>query len=50
MDLADKMLQETRRIEKNMVQKLNCMYFVARKVSLPTVDYMLKKEKTENAD
>jgi hypothetical protein len=28
-----------------MVQKLNCMYFVARKVSLPTVDSMLKKEK-----
>jgi len=25
------------------------MYFVARKVSLPTVDYMLKKEKSEDS-
>lgn len=39
------MLLETRKIEKNLVQKLNCMYFCARKVSLPSVDYMMKKEK-----
>ena len=38
------MLAETRRIEKNLVSKLNCMYFAARKVSLPSVDYMLRKE------
>ena len=38
------MLLETRKIEKNLVQKLNCMYFASRKVSLPSVDYMLRKE------
>ncbi len=25
------------------------MYFVARRISMPTVEYMLKKEKTEDA-
>jgi hypothetical protein len=44
------MLKETRRIEKNMISKLNCMYFVARKVSLPTIETLLKKEKSENND
>jgi len=39
------MLLETRKIEKNLVSKLNCMYFAARKVSLPNVDYMMRKEK-----
>ncbi len=43
-------MTETRRIERNMIQKLNCMYFVAKKVSLPTVDFMLKKEKSEDKD
>jgi hypothetical protein len=38
------MLFETRKIEKNLVQKLNSMFFAARKVSLPSVSYMLKKE------
>ena len=38
------MLVETRKIEKNLVQKLNCMYFASRKVSLPSIEYMLKKE------
>ena len=33
-----------------MIQKLNCMYFVARKVSLPTVDFMLKKERSDDKD
>jgi hypothetical protein len=42
------MLKETRRIEQNMVQKLNCMYFIARRISLPNVDHMLKREKTED--
>lgn len=45
MTLAAKMLDETRKIESALVQKLNCMYFVARKVSLPSVENMLKKEK-----
>jgi len=50
MTLAAKMLDETRKIESALVQKLNCMYFVARKVSLPSVENMLKKEKqTEDA-
>ena len=48
LDLAQDMLQETRRIEKNMVQKLNCMYFVARRISMPTVEQMLKREKSED--
>lgn len=44
-ELSQEMLLETRKIEKNLVQKLNCMYFSARKVSLPSIDYMIKKEK-----
>merc|ERR1711970_768469 len=40
------MLDETRKIEPALVQKLNCMYFVARKVSLISVESMLKKEKS----
>ena len=42
------MLEETQRIEKNMIQKLNCMYFIARRISMPTVEHMLKREKTED--
>ena len=38
------MLDETRKIEQNMVSKLNCMYFAARKVSMPSVDYIMRKE------
>ena len=49
MDLSQEMLSETRRIEKNMMQKLNCMYFVSRRISMPSVENMLKKEKQENA-
>jgi len=44
-ELSQDMLFETRKIEKNLVAKLNCMYFAARKVSLPNVDYMMRKEK-----
>lgn len=44
------MLKETRRIEKNMISKLNCMYFIARKVSLPTIEILSKKEKTEDPE
>ena len=43
-ELSEEMLQATRDIEKNMISKLNCMYFAAKKVSLPTIEYMLKKE------
>ena len=42
------MLNETRRIEKNMIQKLHCMYFIARRISMPTMEHMLKREKTED--
>jgi len=49
IELANDMLKETRRIEKNMVQKLNCMYFVANRVSMPTVSIMMDKEK-QNGD
>jgi hypothetical protein len=42
------MLKETQRIEKNMIQKLNCMYFVARRISMPTVEHMLKRETKED--
>lgn len=45
MLLTDEMLEGTREIEKNLISKLNCMYFAARKVSMPNCDYMLRKEK-----
>ena len=48
MDLSKEMLEETQRIEKNMIQKLNCMYFIARRISMPTVEHMLKREKNED--
>ena len=40
-ELSTEMLNATRRIERSLVSKLNCMYFVARKVSLPSVSFML---------
>jgi hypothetical protein len=43
-ELSQDMLAETRKIENNLVSKLNSMYFAARKVSLPSVGFMLKKE------
>jgi hypothetical protein len=46
--LSEGMHFETRKIENALVQKLNCMYFVARKVSMPTIEALLKKEKTES--
>lgn len=45
--LAHDMLEETRKIEQNMVSKLNCMYFAARKVSMPSVDYIMRKEQED---
>ena len=48
LELSQDMLAETRRIERNMIQKLNCMYFVARRISMPTIEHMLKKEKGED--
>jgi len=48
VELGSEMLAGTRKIEANMVAKLNCMYFVARKVSLPSVAFMLQKEKGED--
>jgi hypothetical protein len=44
--LAKAMLEATRRIESALVQKLNCMYFVSRKISLPSVESLLKREKS----
>ena len=38
------MLVETRKIEKNLISKLNCMYFAARKISMPSMEYMMRKE------
>jgi hypothetical protein len=40
---------ETRKIENALVSKLNCMYFVARKVSCLSIESLLKKEKAEGA-
>lgn len=45
MPLANAMLTATHKIESALMQKLNCMYFVARLVSLPSIEVMLKKEK-----
>jgi len=49
MSLSESMHFETRKIENALVQKLNCMYFVARKVSMPSIESLLKKEKAESA-
>lgn len=49
MPLAEQMHLETRKIENALVQKLNCMYFVARKVSMPSMEALLKKEKNESS-
>ena len=38
------MVLETRKIESNLISKLNCMYFAARKISIPNIDYMMRKE------
>jgi hypothetical protein len=38
------MLIETRKIERNLISKLNCMYFAARKISMPSIEYMMRKE------
>lgn len=43
------MHEATRKIENALVQKLNCMYFVARKVSMPSIEALLKKEKTDSS-
>lgn len=43
-ELTEAMLAETRKVERNLISKLNCMYFAARKVSLPSVDYMMRIE------
>ena len=45
--LASVMLEATRRIESALIQKLNCAYFVARKVSMPTIEAMMKKERVD---
>lgn len=42
------MLAATQRIENALIQKLNCMYFVARKVSMPSIEVMQKKEKSQD--
>ena len=43
--MANAMLAGTRLIESALIQKLNCMYFVARRISIPNVEFMLKEEK-----
>ena len=42
--MANDMLQETRKIEQNLISKLNCTYLAARQVSMPTIEYMMTKE------
>lgn len=41
------MLEATRKIESALIQKLNCSYFVARKVSMPSIEAMMKKERSD---
>lgn len=43
--LAKSMLEATRKIESAVVQKINCMFFVARRICLPSVESLLKREK-----
>jgi hypothetical protein len=45
LPLARAMLDATRKIESALVQKLNCMYFISRKISLPSIEGMLKRER-----
>jgi hypothetical protein len=37
-------MKSTRVIESATIQKLNCMYLAARKISYPTIEYMLRTE------
>ena len=48
LKLSESMHDATRKIENALVQKLNCMYFVARKVSMPSIEALLKKEKSDS--
>ena len=50
MPLANAMLNGTRAIESALIQKLNCMYFVARQVSMPSIEAMLKQESIKGKD
>lgn len=50
MPLSEQMHIESRKIENALVSKLNCMYFIARKVSMLSIDALLKKERLEGAD
>jgi len=47
MQLSEAMHIETRKIENALISKLNCMYFVARKVSVLSIEALMKKEKLE---
>jgi hypothetical protein len=48
--LSTNMLQATRTVESNIVSKLNCMYLIARDISEPTVDILLKKMKAQEGN
>ena len=48
LELSREMLEETQRIEKSMIQTLNCNYFVAMRIRIPTIEHMLKRETNEN--
>lgn len=50
MELATRMLQQTRKIEAGIVSKLHCMYLVGRSISLPTIDILLKKIKKDTEE
>lgn len=49
LQITEEMLTETRKVEKNLISKLNCMYFAARKVSVPNIEYMRKIEEEQAA-
>jgi len=42
------MLELTRKIEESMISKLNCMYFVGKRVSLPNIDCLNKQIKEDS--
>lgn len=48
LEFSQEMLNETRKVERNMSQKLNCMYFVAKRVSLASIEVMNKREKEQS--
>lgn len=42
------MLKKTELVENGIIAKLNCMYLVSRNISLPTIDILQRKMRTQD--